>query len=150
VICYDYLGPIYLHKFYKFFIYFILACTWILCLEGSIYALNEYNIPSYERQALYDLYNSTNGNDWIYQEGENGHWDFTEYPNVYPCLASNPWQGLNCTVLLSYSSSNYSYYISKIRLSNYSLNGTIPDSITTFSYLQDLNLSYNNMDKNFG
>ena len=31
------------------------------------------NIPSLERQALYDLYVSTNGDDWIYQDGDQDH-----------------------------------------------------------------------------
>jgi len=32
---------------------------------------NKYeNIPSHERQALHDLYLSTNGDDWIYLDGD--------------------------------------------------------------------------------
>ena len=84
------------------------------------------NIPSHERQALYDLYVSTNGDDWIYQDGNLGHWNFTD-PDVNPCSSSDPWQGLNCTVLSSESDSYY--YISEIMLSEFNLRGTLPESI---------------------
>jgi len=90
------------------------------------YSIYSRNIPSYERQALYDLYVSTNGDDWIYLDGDDGHWNFTD-PDVNPCSSSDPWQGLNCTVISSESSS--SYYISEITLSDYNLKGTIPESI---------------------
>jgi len=83
------------------------------------------NIPSYERQALHDLYKSTNGDDWIYLYGKEGHWNFTD-PDVNPCSSLDRWQGLNCTVI----SSEPSYkYISMIKLPNYNLQGTIPESI---------------------
>jgi len=48
------------------------------------------NIPSYERQALHDLYVSTNGDDWVYLYGKEGHWNFTD-PDVNPCLTKNLW-----------------------------------------------------------
>ena len=78
------------------------------------------NIPSHERQALYDLYASTNGDDWIYQDGDMGHWNFTD-PDVNPCSSSDPWQGLNCTVVSSESDSYY--YISEIVLPYFNLRG---------------------------
>ena len=84
------------------------------------------NIPSHERYALYDLYTATDGVNWVYQYGDEGHWNFTD-PDVNPCSASNPWQGLNCTVISSDSSSYY--YISEIMLSNFNLRGSISDSI---------------------
>jgi hypothetical protein len=88
---------------------------------------NEINIPSHERQALYDLYVSTNGDDWIYQDDDQGYWNFTD-PDVNPCSSSDPWQGLNCTVTSSDTNSYYNH-ISEILLSNYSLRGTFPESI---------------------
>jgi len=85
----------------------------------------ERNIPSYERRALHDLYLSTNGNNWVYQNGDEGHWNFTN-PDVNPCSSSDPWQGLYCS---SSSSELIYYYITDISLSYYNLQGTIPDSI---------------------
>jgi len=67
---------------------------------------NNTNIPSHERQALYDLYVSTNGDDWIYQDGDLGHWNFTD-PDVNPCSSSDPWQGLNCNINRIWLHSNY-------------------------------------------
>ena len=87
----------------------------------------ERNIPSNERQALHDLYASTNGDQWIYQDADGGHWNFTD-PDVNPCSSSDPWQGLNCTVISSVSNSYY-YHISEIILLEYNLRGTIPESI---------------------
>ena len=94
------------------------------------------NIPSIERQALLDLYVSTNGDDWMYQDGDDGHWNFTD-PDVNPCSSSDPWQGLNCTVISSDSSSYY-YHISEIVLSEYNLRGTIPESIGMCLWFQTI------------
>jgi len=104
-------------------LYFRTICCFIDV--QSIYH-NNRNIPSYERQALYDLYVSTDGDDWKYQDGDDGHWNFTD-PDANPCSSSDPWQGLNCTFISSESSSYY--YISEITLSDYNLQGTIPESI---------------------
>jgi hypothetical protein len=93
-------------------------------------ANHEGNIPSLERQALHDLYASTNGDDWTYLDGDLGHWNFTD-PDVNPCSSSDPWQGLNCTVI-STNTSSYYFHISEIMLSNYNLRGTIPESIGMF------------------
>ena len=123
-------------------VFFLRLCMLMSILCGLLrathmiaeYAVNNLNtvnhektIPSIERQALHDLYTSTNGDDWIYQDGDLGHWNFTD-PDVNPCSSSDPWQGLNCTVLSSEPDSYY-YYISDIMLSDYNLRGTIPESI---------------------
>ena len=108
----------------------LLAC--IVIALTSIDGLTSRNIPSYERQALHDFYISTNGDDWIYQHGDHGHWNFTD-PYVNPCLSSDLWQGLNCIVISS-DTSTYYYYISEINLSEYNLRGTIPESIGIYIY----------------
>ena len=84
--------------------------------------VHKRNIPSHERNALYDLYISTHGDDWFYRGGDDGHWNFT-YSDVNPCSSSDPWQGLNCTTLSSI------YYVYEISLPDYNLQGTIPESI---------------------
>lgn len=83
------------------------------------------NIPSHERHALYDLHTATHGNSWIYQDGDEGHWNFTD-PDVNPCSSMNRWQGLNCTTV---STKSQYIYVSEIILSDYNLHGTIPESI---------------------
>jgi len=99
----------------------LIALLLLLC-RGRV----AVNIPSHERYALYDLYTATDGVDWVYQDGDKGHWNFTD-PDVNPCSLSDRWQGLNCTVVSS-DSSRY-YHISGIILSEYNLRGSIPDSI---------------------
>ena len=101
------------------------------------------NIPSHERQALHDLYVSTNGDDWIYQDGDQGRWNFTD-PDVNPCSSSDLWQGLNCTVISSDSSSYY-YHISEIILSEYDLRGTIPSNMMNLMQLNSLDLGSNRL-----
>lgn len=91
---------------------------------------NNSNIPSYERDALHDLYRATNGSSWVYQYGDEGHWNFTD-PNVNPCSPLNPWQGLNCTTTATDNDSYRYYYISEIQLPLMNLVGTIPESIGT-------------------
>jgi hypothetical protein len=98
--------------------------------SGSDSGYQQRNIPSHERYALYDLYTATYGYNWVYQDGDEGHWNFTN-PDVNPCSSTNRWQGLNCTVISSDSSSNY--YISGIMLSEYNLRGSIPNSIGNYS-----------------
>ena len=100
----------------------------ISTVENINTAMNN-NIPTNEREALYDLYTSTNGDKWKYQDrtddndvDHDGHWNFT-YTDVNPCASLDPWQGLTC---ITYS--NHSY-ITKIQLSYYNLQGTIPESI---------------------
>ena len=107
----------------------LLALALLFCFSMLVDSNYNKNLPFKERQALHDLYVSTNGDDWVYQDGDEGHWNFTD-PDVNPCSSSDPWQGLNCTVISTNTSTHY-YYISEILLSNYNLRGTIPHSIGT-------------------
>ena len=108
----------------------------LTCIVATSFAVDTLrNIPSHERQALYNLYISTNGDDWIYRDGNAGHWNFTD-PDVNPCSPSDPWQGLNCTVISSDTSNYYNYHISEIMLSEYNLRGTIPESIGIYISFQ--------------
>lgn len=108
------------------------------------------NIPSYQRQALYDLYDATKGYDWKYPYGDRGHWNFTD-DNVNPCSTTDPWQGLSCNSSLSSSPSNESSstlefdYITMIELPHYQLKGSIPSSIDQIKTLILLNLSSNSV-----
>ena len=109
-----------------------MSLTLLTCIVATSFAGDTLrNIPSHERQALYDLYVSTNGDDWNYLDGDLGHWNFTD-PDVNPCSSSDPWQGLNCTVISSDTINYYNYHISHIMLSDFNLRGTIPESIGIF------------------
>ena len=113
---------------------FIIGMSLILSSYGDYHR----NVPSHERQALHDLYVSTNGDDWIYLDGDLGHWNFTD-PDINPCSTSDPWQGLNCTVNSS-EPSNYYCYISEITLSDFNLRGTIPESIGSLHVFTSLDV----------
>lgn len=75
-----------------------------------------------ERQALIDLYNATDGDNWI----NNTNW-CSDKP-------VSEWFGVYCT---------YNGCVSSISLSNNNLRGALPSTIGTFSYLDGLYL-YNN------
>jgi len=112
------------------FIFLSVSSFFVCCLiDAYSSTYNGRNIPSHERQALYDLYVSTNGDDWIYQDGNLGHWNFTD-PDVNPCSSSDPWQGLNCTVISSDTNSYYNH-ISEIVLPYFNLQGSLPVTIGT-------------------
>lgn len=80
-------------------------------------------------QALFDLYQATDGDHWILynNSGETHPWIFSE--NANPC--TEYWQGLTCT--------NIPMYISSISLTRVNLTGYIPASIGNFSHLGILN-----------
>ena len=107
----------------------VLIFKQVLCenhdVTDIISSYQQRNIPSHERHALYDLHTATGGVNWVYQYGDEGHWNFTD-PDVNPCSSSDPWQGLNCSIKSSVSEYNY---ISKIELAYFNLRGSIPDSI---------------------
>ena len=115
-------------KFLFSLLFFGIRCYCSKFIDGENYK----NIPSYERQALHDLYVSTNGDDWMYQDGDLGHWNFTN-TDVNPCSSSDPWQGLNCNVNSISSDISYFYHISQILLSDFNLRGTIPESIGKYT-----------------
>lgn len=94
------------------------------------------NIPTIELVALFDLFNSTNGNTWIWQ-GPDGHWNFSGDPE--PCDPSDIWQGLNCTIV------DDQFFVQQIILEEYNLTGTLPLSIGNFSYLNYFDVSYNSL-----
>ena len=89
------------------------------------------NISPLERQALQDLYDSTDGPHWNYFCGIS--WDFSD-PNANPC--DEEWYGITCSV---------DYHVTSLYLVDNNLKGTIPQSISQLSSLQGLGLSYNQL-----
>jgi Leucine-rich repeat (LRR) protein len=122
--------------------YYLLHFVLLLCLalknSDSIQIVTasagaDDNIPVYEYNALYDLYNATNGPSWVWTESLGSKWVFSADAN--PCTES--WQGILCYAVDSTSR------IFEIALPGMGLQGTIPTSIGNISLVQVLDLSSN-------
>jgi Leucine-rich repeat (LRR) protein len=87
--------------------------------------------------ALYDLYNSTGGQNWEWN-GAGAEWTFT--PTANPC--QDLWQGVVCALPSPYTTS----YVHQIALSQTNLVGTLPDSVGNFTYMATLSLPYNSIN----
>jgi Leucine-rich repeat (LRR) protein len=98
--------------------------------------LESGNIPAYELEALYDLYNATNGAAWIWTPYEGVQWEFTATAN--PCAES--WQGVLCT-----TTNTSVLHVNMLSLPAMNLRGTIPHSIGVLSELQQLYLQTNSL-----
>ena len=112
----------------------------ITSCNNNIAIHNLSNIPDYERQVLYDIYNTMNGEYWIWHDEYyyGKQWNFT-YPYVNPCELDNRWQGIYCTLI------NSSYNIIKINLTNNNLKGSLPYSISNLTYLNEIIFDYNDI-----
>ena len=89
---------------------------------------------SLERQALQDLYDSTDGPNWKisnYLFGSGIPWDFSN-PDANPCF--DEWHGVTCSL---------DYHVIELNLYGSNLRGTIPLTIGQLSYLKILYLHSN-------
>lgn len=96
-------------------------------------------VSSSQIAALEFLYNSTNGNDWVWKnETEYGiPWNFTvtsSSPN--PCMDN--WQGVSCTENCSTSSI---CNIVGLSLSSNNISGTLPSEIVSLAYVESISLT---------
>lgn len=98
-----------------------------LCLSyfmNSTVRAASYQFPSTEFNALQDLYNSANGENWrwAFPYAFYGYaWNFTAIPIENPCSSSRPWQGVKCT-----SDCNHSpCYTEELTLSSLNLKGAL-------------------------
>ena len=107
--------------------------------ESTLSIYTSFSLPVSEFDALYDLYQSTEGDDWIWQQpySEQGYpWNFTSPEQSNPCSTTIPWQGIECTSNCTTTPCN----VMSISLSDYNLFGPLPSSISNFTQLQTLNL----------
>jgi Leucine-rich repeat (LRR) protein len=94
-------------------------------------------LPRSQYDALYELYNATNGPFWKWNNhSEAVRWDFTD-PGANPC--ADNWQGLNCRYAPTQSD------IIAIALDHHNLTGYLPDSIDSFPKLTLMILRSNNI-----
>jgi hypothetical protein len=130
-----------------------------LCLrQTAVVAVGNYTVPQPEIDALFDLYQATNGPGWKWRttpvytdlpfhipdvpfDLENATlgipWNFTDLTRNNPCR--DRWQGINCTT--AYPFEVYHIYI--IHLTAVNLIGTLPESIGLFPELAILSLTAN-------
>lgn len=90
------------------------------------------NIPRTEMLALYDLYQSTNGDDWSYS-----NWVFL--PTANPCM--DYWTGITCELPEPYTT----YYIKTLQLSYNNLLGTLPASLANLNHCISLDFTTNHI-----
>jgi len=102
----------------------ILVLTWVSVVGFCA-------IPASERAALIALYNSTNGDDWVYREG------WKTAPLASDGFAASgtegTWEGITVT----------SNHVTSILLPSNGLEGAIPSSFGDLRYIEFLNLNYN-------
>lgn len=101
--------------------------------------------PSTEYNALEDLYVSTNGPSWTYdnETGVNNGtmWDFTD-PSINPCTSG--WSGVVCNTACL-DDAGIECHVLGIRLANYNLVGTISTELAALSYLEAMTMSHNSL-----
>lgn len=99
------------------------------------------NIPTSEWNALYDLYNATNGLNWRWSKNPTAGfaWNFTNPAVNNPCV--DHWQGVIC----KYFPQNEYYHVTQIVLSSYRLAGKLLPSLSAFSDLVNLDLNTNSL-----
>lgn len=95
-------------------------------------------VSSAELNSLYELFNSTNGKHWHWENASDAGaiWNFS-VPNPNPCCPL--WQGLACDC------ESIHCVITDIRLPDHNLTGKIPDSIVDLSSLNRLQLFDNHL-----
>jgi Leucine-rich repeat (LRR) protein len=124
------------------------------------------SLPSNEFNALWDFYNSLNGDNWYWSStnviNSGKRWNFSE-PDPNPC---SDWYGLTC------SCTTVSCHLTRVVLARFglkgslpstigawekleqfatyanSITGTIPASIGNWTAMEDLNLDYNRLRGN--
>jgi Leucine-rich repeat (LRR) protein len=90
---------------------------------------------SSQYQALFDLYNATQGWNWKWSDS-GAIWNFSG-PAINPC--SNNWQGLSCVP------NSLNSTLSHITLQDYNLHGSLPSSVRNFVNLTIFDLSENQL-----
>ena len=86
--------------------------------------------PTSERQALVDLFQFNNGENWVC----GAHWDYPDIEN-YPCKL----YGITCTFIKSESQ----WHITHVELPSCGLTGYLCESFRNLKNLSYLDLSYN-------
>jgi Leucine-rich repeat (LRR) protein len=122
---------------------YLMRC-FIFCLAlGNVFskvklraAVEIMPFPNTELKALQDLYNATNGQNWVWKSNTTEYgsiWNI-ENPSANPC--TERWQGINCTSVEPLA-------VLSIELTEYNLNGTLPNTLNALTSLLELQLNGN-------
>jgi Leucine-rich repeat (LRR) protein len=95
--------------------------------------LQSAQLPPDQFNALQDFYNSLNGDSWHWTSS-TVRWNFTE-PNPNPC---DGWYGITCSCVVDCT-------LTGLDLDAFNLEGTLPDSIYSWTSLTNLQLPYNHI-----
>jgi hypothetical protein len=90
--------------------------------------------PQSQIQALFDLYNSTNGKNWRWR-GTQSPWIFSSTTQLDPCNTNgDTWQGITCSLASTLCQFKVCE-ITEINLPAYGLDGQLPSSLSLLSKL---------------
>lgn len=119
---------------------FFLALWATLVVSISTVQGMGYALANAEYQALWSLYNFTNGEDWLWRPNSTGApWSFSSLSNSDPC--NIPWQGVVCNSTCTVGPCT----ILALNLTSYGLHGKLPDDLRNLTHLEALYLTYNSI-----
>jgi Leucine-rich repeat (LRR) protein len=123
--------------------YRVLTCllSYALVYSKPVHDTATLTLPISEYNALYEFYNSTNGPYWTWTNTSIFYvpWNFDVYDPSAPC--SDFWGGLSCYNDISTGVA----HVQEIALSDHGLSGTLPTSISVWTYLTTFQVDTNNI-----
>jgi hypothetical protein len=103
------------------------------------------SVPNGEIYALNALYNSTNGDEWLWRsESLRGpKWNFTT-SDANPCNTNGEvWQGIECSLDVSLCGDVQACHITSITMGRYNMQGTLPEALELLSSLVTFDIHAN-------
>jgi Leucine-rich repeat (LRR) protein len=104
----------------------------------------QYSLPTKEYNALFDLFEGTNGENWQWLSPTSLYgfpWNFSSTTAQNPCSSSHPWQGITCTSSCGGQPCN----VMILALEHFELQGSIPLSMGNLTALTELHLCCNQL-----
>lgn len=111
----------------------------LLLIVFSVFPIfsNANSVSYSEWSSLKDIYNSTNGDYWVWKPASFGAtWNFSSFEFNDPC--QNDWQGVVCTCTTPTACA-----ITSLNLNSYNLSGFLPSFVGNLSALQHISLHNN-------
>jgi hypothetical protein len=110
-----------------------------------------FSVPLEEISVLKQLYQQTNGDNWLWRPKKIGpQWNF-DVPSPNPCNTNgSAWQGITCSKLPNFcsSSNSPSCSVTSLSLELYGLKGQLPDNWTGMTSLTRIVLPRNRLTGN--